>query len=665
MPVDQSKRLLSLKSPLGPDKLVPIAFSGHEAISELFEFTIDMVAEDDAIDPGKLLGQSLTLNIKKPDDSKRHISGMVRHFSRGMPYGIGLRHYRAIIVPQFWLTTLRRDFRIFQEKSVQDIIKELLGEARISPRLRAVGGTTVRTYCTQYDETTFNFLSRLMEEEGLYYFFKHGANGHEMIIGDATAHYETSEDTEVSLHTTGDRHSAALSDWRSTHDVITGKITQTDYDFESPGKNLQKHSTTLAQPAIHKDQEFYHYPGRYIEPGVGTDLTKTRMEALEATHERLHGAGTAAGLFAGAKTKLSGHPYGSERNRGFLCVRVMHEATDEGGLSQEGSGLHYENRFEAIPDTVLFRPPRRADRELVRGPLTALVVGPNGEEIYCDKHGRIKVQFHWDRKGSKNQNSSCWIRVAQMLSGKGWGSQFIPRIGMEVVVQFINGDPDRPLVVGSVYNGDNPPPYSLPDNKTQSGLKSRSTPKGSGETFNELRFEDKKDAEEIYFHAEKDFQRVVENDDSEDVGNDQSITVKNNREKTITEGNENITIKKGNRDTKLETGNDSLSLSKGNRNVTLDQGNHDTKISQGNASVTLNQGNYTLKASAGNVKIEAAQSIELKVGSSSIKLTPAGIDIKAVKIGIKADARVEVKGAMAEVNASGILILKGGITKIN
>ena len=674
MPIVQTGRLLSLATPLGADILVPCAFHGREAMSELFEFTIDMVALEsdigtasgEGIDPVRLLGQKITLSVHMTGGKPRHFNGIVARLTHGMPHGIGMRRYRATVVPEFWLTTKRRNFRVFQDKSARDIITEVLSDARLRASFSALGGTTVRSYCVQYDETDHNFISRLLEEEGLFYFFKHSASGHEMIIGDSPSHYEKAGDETVSLHTGGGFHGSALDSWEWDAGLVSGTSTQTDYDFEVPDKALLTTEATALKPATQKDLESYHYPGRYIDKGVGGKLTAARIGAEEATHRIIHASGSSAGLFAGAKSKLDAHPYGTERGSEFVCIEIAHDAHDETHLAQMAGAPGYSNRFRALQATTLFHPPRRAARELVRGPLTAVVVGPRDEEVHCDKYGRIRIQFHWDRKGAKDGKTTCWVRVAQAMAGNGWGAQFIPRVGMEVVVQFLNGDPDRPLVTGAVYNGANMPPYALPDNKFQSGIKTRSAPKGGSGDFNELRFEDKKDEEEVYFHAQKDFNRVVENDDSLEVGNDQTIKVKQNRTKTIEEGNETNRIDKGDRSTTIAQGDDALTLSRGSRTVKLDgAGNHSLKLNSGNALAELTSGNYKLHAKGGKVEIEAAMSIELKVGGSSVKLTPQGVEIKGTMVKIEGNAKADVKAPMVEVNASGVLTLKGSLTKIN
>jgi type VI secretion system secreted protein VgrG len=674
MPIPQKDRLLSLVTPLGADVLVPFGFQGREAMSELFEFTIDMVADQGklatspphGIDPARLLGQKVTLSVKRSAGERRHFNGIVSRLTHGMPYSTGLRAFRATIVPDLWITTRKRNFRVFQDVNLRDIVTKVLSASKLRAVFRAIGGTTVRSYCVQYDETDFNFICRLLEEEGLFFFFRHTSSSHELVIGDASSHYEEAQDREVVFTTATGFNSGALSTWEWNSDIVTGKITQRDYDFEAPSKDLTTTDTTRLTPAILKDIEAYHYPGRYVDKAIGTKLGEARTGAHSAEHTVISASGSAPGFAAGAKAKLTNHPYPNEKGKSFVCIAVDHVARDDSQLGQSSGGGDYSNSFRAIPADVVFRPQRRAARALVQGPLTAIVVGPKGEEIHVDKHGRIRIQFHWDREGAKDGKTTCWVRVAQSLAGKGWGSQFIPRVGMEVVVQFLNGDPDRPLVTGAVYNGENTPPYALPDSKTQSGIKTRSSPKGGGEDFNELRFEDKKGEEEVYLHAQKDFSQVVENDETLDVGNDQKITVKKNRAVTVTEGNETQKIEAGNRTTTLAKGNDTLTLEKGNRQVKLDgPGNHSLTLKSGNAAISLDSGNYSLKAKGGKITLEAAQSIELKVGGSSLKLTPAGIEIKGTLIKANASASVEVKGAMAEVSAKGVLTLKGSITKIN
>ncbi|MGO4835856.1 type VI secretion system Vgr family protein, partial [Rhizobiaceae sp. 2RAB30] len=313
-------------------------------------------------------------------------------------------------------------------------------------------------------------------------------------------------------------------------------------------------------------------------------------------------------------------------------------------------------------------------KPIVRGPQTALVVGPSGQELHTDKYGRIRIQFPWDRYGAKDEKSSCFVHVAQALAGNGWGTVFIPRIGMEVVVHFLDGDPDRPLVTGAVYNGANAPPWALPGNMTKSGLLSRSTLSGATANANELSFEDKKGEEKILFHAEKDFVREVENDDTLVVDHDQTRTIKNNRTTTITEGNDELTIKAGNRTETITKGNETLGINQGNRTVTLgqgndaltlDAGNRTTKLTQGNDTLTLDAGNLTAKASAGTVTIEAARGITLKCGQNTVEVTPQGITINGMKVTVQGTAKSEIKAPIVDVSGDGMVKVAGGMVKIN
>jgi type VI secretion system secreted protein VgrG len=395
------------------------------------------------------------------------------------------------------------------------------------------------------------------------------------------------------------------------------------------------------------------------------------------------GSSTCASFTPGGKFTLKHHDSVSERDKSYVVTSIAHSAQDESYIAGAGGKQAYSNTFQCIPDTVTFRPARLTPRATVHGPQTAVVVGKSGEELYVDKYGRIKVQFFWDRLGKKDENSSCWVRVAENWAGKQWGTVFLPRIGQEVLVDFLEGDPDRPIITGRVYNAEQMPPYGLPANQTVSVIKSRSSKGGQPENFNELRFEDKKDSEEIYFHAEKDFNRVVENNDTLKVGSSkakdgsQTIEIYKNRTETVKTGDEKVTLEKGSRDHQIKK-DDSLKV-EGKQTIEI-TGDQTVTVKSGNRSVTIQSGNDSLKVSAGTSTTEAAQSIELKVGGSSIKIDPAGITLKGGMIKIEATGVMEAKGAtvkiegsgmleakspMTQVNGDGVLILKGGVVMVN
>ncbi|HZZ78331.1 MAG TPA: type VI secretion system tip protein VgrG, partial [Gemmataceae bacterium] len=591
MALSQQNRRLAVSTPLGKDVLVLSGFSGREEISRPFRYQLDMLSEKTDITPQSLVGKTVSWSVQYPDQEPRYFSGIISRFSAGGKLMRGTRNYRAEIVPWLWLLTRTANCRMFQNKSVPDIIKAIFDAYGFTDyQLNLKGTHSPWEYCVQYRETAFNFISRLMEQEGIFYYFKHENGKHTMILCDQKSGYA---DTMP-----GPLDSNHVFEWEHQYEFRTGKWSQTDYNFATPSTNLFTTTpTTLDLPDSSKF-EMFDYPGDYEIKGDGDGLTRLRMEEDEAAFNVVTGSSDIHDLSAGVKFKLDDHDFESEAATGYVVTAIQHNAEETPYTTTTITGS-YSNVFTCIPDTVTFRTPRATPKPIVSGPQTAVVVGPKGEEIYTDKYGRVKVQFFWDREGKKDENSSCWIRVAENWAGKNWGVIFNPRIGQEVIVEFLEGDPDRPIITGRVYNAEQMPPYDLPANQTQSTIKTRSSKGGGTENFNELRFEDKKGSEEIYFHAEQDFNRVVENNDTLKVGSpqakdgSQTIEIYKDRTETIKTGNEKVTVEKGNRDVIISMGNESLSIKMGNQTTKLDLG----------ASST-----------------EAMQSIELKVGQSSIKI---------------------------------------------
>jgi type VI secretion system secreted protein VgrG len=709
MPLSQDKQPISVQTPLGKDVLVFWRMDGTEALSQPFAYELQMLSDNRSLKPKDLLGKTVQIRMQLPgQNSFRFFHGYVTRFNWVRWEG-EFSVYQATVHPWLWFLTRASDCRIFQQKSVPDIIKQVFGDLGFSAYVKdSLSGTYATVdYCVQYRESTFNFVSRLMEREGIYYYFTHEDGKHTLVLADAQSSHQTVTGYETVPYFPPDEHRRRSRDhfheWSFGEHVDTGKVSLNDFNFENPNGSLLS-SGVMDRKHPLSTFEMYDYPGGYLITDSGNTYATVRVTERQARYDLVRGAGDVLGAACGALFTLSQAPVDSQ-NRQYLTLSVSFQMGVAGysssGLGQETS---YACQVEAIPSSQQFRPARVTPPALVCGVQTAKVVGPSGEEIYTDKYGRIKVQFHWDRLGQSDENSSCWIRVSQTWAGKNWGAIHIPRIGQEVIVDFLEGDPDRPIVTGCVYNADQMPPYTLPDNMTQSGLKSRSTKQGSADNFNELRFEDKKDSEEVYFHAEKDFNRVVENNDTEKIGygkkdkgdqtievfnnqklvvggggNDaddgsQTIEVLNNRTTTIKQGNETLEVQKGHRAVTVKKGDESLVVSEGNRTVTvskgndshtISQGNRDVKIDAGNDTLTITQGNQSIKITAGSCKIEAGQSIELVVGSSSIKIEPAKITLKSAEIAVQADMKVGAKGAMIEINASGALTLKGGITKIN
>lgn len=666
MAYTQDDRPIGVETPLGPDKLLLISFEGEEQLSRLFHFHLEMLADekDPIIKADDIVGHPVGFWVEDSDGQQRWFHGIVSRFGY---QGTGDRGHRydAEVVPWFWLLTKSSDCRVFAAaeeasagKDVKEVIEQLLGDRGFSDFEWKLEGTPrKREFCVQYMETDFDFISRLLEEEGICYYFKHEETKHTLVLSDdTTIADDCGADADVTLLSIGSQPELTdkISDWTHNYRFTSGKWIHTDYDFTKPTTALEVNSKTILKTKDSSKFERYADFGNYAKKADGEALVKRRMEQEESGYNVVAGSSGCRNFSPGGKFELSQHYQDSEQGAYVLTV-VRHHANLGGSYVPGASHSDevYSNDFECIPDTTKFRPPRETPKPRVRGIQTAIVVGPSGQEIHTDKYGRVKVQFHWDRLGKKDEKACCWVRSSHPWTGKNWGAINIPRIGQEVVVDFIDGDPDRPLIVGMLYNADYMPPYSLPDNKTQSGIKTRSSMNGGDDNFNELRFEDKKDEEEIYLHAEKDLNTVVENNETHKVGfdkkdsGDQTIEIYNDRNLTIEEGNETILLKKGNQTT------------------TLDQGNQETTISQGNQETTISLGNQVTNVAAGKATHKATQAIELKVGASSIKIEPAQITIKSPMVKIQGDAMVDIKAPMTSVKGDGTLILKGGITLIN
>ncbi len=577
-------RFLFLETPLGPDKLLLESYSGQEGISQLFSFQLELLSEDHRIDFGGLLGQKVHFGVAGPEGStRRHIHGIVTSFAQ-LPSRERFARYRAVVSPSLWKLTRRQSSRIFQNKSADAIIREVLQGYEVDYEQQSY---PVRDYCVQYRESDFAFISRLMEEEGMYYFFRQLDSGDKMVIGDTTSSHPNMPGGSTIIYDEvagGERFETRIYNWSKTQQWDSGKCELRDYNFETPRLSLAVQKEILPSVQVgdvthqmslqgnSSDLEIYDYPGCYQDTSRGDPLVATAMRQIETAEFLIRGESNVFNLIPGYRFTLDRH---FNADGEYLVTSVVHSAA-EGVFHSTAQGAgedHFENTFTCIPFAIPYHPPRQTPRPRVRGCQTALVVGQSGEEIYTDKYGRIKVQFHWDRVGQKNENSSCWVRVATFWAGKNWGAIHIPRVGQEVVIDFLEGDPDRPLVVGSVYNADNMPPYSLPGEKTKSCVKSRSSKQGAASNFNEIRFEDLKGREEIFVQAEKDVNILVKHDETAEIRHDVTITVKNNRTVTIkvddseeVDGNQKIEVK-GNQDTTV----------RGNQSVEVD-GNQKTKV---------------------------------------------------------------------------------------
>ena len=638
----QRNRFISITTPLGEDVLLLQGFTGHEGMSRLFCFQLDVRSTDPTIAAAQMLGQPVTLSLRLAEGSLRYMHGFVSRFVHSGS-DVHFTAYRAEVVPWLWFLTRSVDCRIFQRLTVPEIVKQVCNDLGFHDlTLRLQGQFEPLEYCVQYRETAFNFVSRLMAQAGIFYFFEHTKDRHTLVLANtATAHQPCPGQARARCDYAA---GAVLEEdliigWHQAQEVRSGQYTLTDYNFETPCTDLTVDSPSTVRLGRHDTYEVYDYPGAYSDRTQGEALATLRMEAEEARHTVVRGTSTCRAFTPGTRFDLVGHDQ-QAMNTSYVLTTVRHVASvghSYGTGAGAGTEAQYTNAFTCIPADVRYRPPRVATRPCVPGLQTAMVVGPKDEEVYTDTYGRVKVQFHWDRQGKRDENSSCWLRVAQPWAGKRWGAMFLPRVGQEVLVAFLEGDPDRPLITGQVYNAECLPPYELPAQKTQSGIKSRSTPGGSAESYNEWRFEDKKGVEELYLHAARDLRCLVTHDARLEVGNDQTVVVQRHRHDTISTGNACLTIAQGHRTVQLDMGNDTL---------------------------TLKQGNQVTHVQLGRSTTEAMQAIELKVGASSLTIDQRGITLKGLLITIEGNALAQMKAPMTRINANGLLQLKGGLTMI-
>jgi Rhs element Vgr protein len=643
----QDHRLLAIDTPLGKDVLLLQEITGYEGISRLFSYDLDLLAYDnDSISFDDIVGQKVSIKFQLPDGSPRYISGFVSRFTQGETDKRLFTHYRAQVVPWLWFLTREADCRIFQNMAVPDIISKIFDPFDFKDfKLNLKSTYPKLEYCVQYRETSFNFVSRLMEEFGIFYYFDHTTqNKHTLVLADQSSNLPVCHNSPISYDTQagGLADPEVIINWHVGQEVKTGKYTVTDYNFTTPSTSLLANEPTVVSLSASQDLELYDYPGLHTTKDEGDIVAKVRMQEEEAGYMVVSGAGNCRGLMSGFSFELKNH-YRSDQNTNYVATEVRHfGSAGQSYTAATTGGETYSNHFTCMPASVPYRPLRVTPKPFVQGPQPAMVVGKSGEEIWVDKYGRVIVQFYWDRLGEKNENSSCWIRVSQPWAGGNWGAIWIPRIGQEVLVSFLEGDPDRPVITGRVYNADQMPPYTLPDNQTRSTFMSRSSKGGSSSNYNELRFEDLKGQEQIFMNAEKDMDLRVENDSREFIGANRHLIVTANQQEQVNAdkhlqvtGNHNEKIGgnmslqvTGNQMEKV-TGNKSLSVT-GNQNESV-TGNVSLSVTGGkNDSITMS---YAMTAMSihltgqSGIVIECPAGITLKAGGSSVDVSPGGVYI--------------------------------------
>ena len=624
MPYSQQDRLISLTTSLGEDVLLLAGFSGHEAISRLFSFRLDLLTEQGPIDFAEIIGKNVTISVTQSDNTARYFNGMVSHIAQS---GSDLRfqHYQMEVVPWTWMLTRYADCKIFHNKKVGEIIEQVFQDRNFTDyKLLLNGDYSPMEYCVQYRETDFNFISRLMEQNGIFYFYQHEKGKHTMVIADSHTAHEAcpgQQSAGYNLVSGGIDEADVINSWTLEQELRSGKYTLTDYNFKTPSANLVASEPSVVEAGGNAGFELFDYPGEYTSRGDGAAFAKLRMQEEEAGHLVANGSSVCRAFTTGYKFGLTDH-YQAAMNATYVLVEIQHTASTGGSysLAGGGSGDSYSNHFTCIPENVPFRPARLTPKPFVQGPQTAIVVGKSSgaddsseddggdsEDIWVDRYGRVIVLFPWDRAGK----CSCRVRVSQEWAGQGWGAITIPRVGQEVLVSFLEGDPDRPIITGRVYNADQTVPYPLPDNQTRSTFKTRSSTGGGSDNYNELRFEDKAGSEQIFLRGEKDFDTRLKNDIREWVGNNRSLIVtKDQMEKAG--GDLHIQVA-GNQNEKV------------GQNLSLQVGQN---LYEKSGSNFAHEAGQIIHLKAGmTVVLEAGTELTLKVGGNFIDINPSGISI--------------------------------------
>ena len=612
-----------LATKAGENALLLESFSGHEGLSQLFEYHLELVSERADIKALDMLGTNATVTLELPGgQGQRHFNGYISSFSvlgevrtPAFKNGSGYK-YLASLSPWLWFLTRTATSQVFCDKSYKDIIEQVLSRwpALKSYRAELDGETEKREFSVQYRESDFNFFSRLAEQAGLYYYFVHENGKHTLVLVNSAGRHQVTPGLEKLDYKPESRDSASVSHWQSSAHIQSGAYAIDDFNPVKPKTALLK---VAAKERGHMNAgfEFYDYPGEYTETGWGDKYAKMRIEELHCRFESISCHTEQRTVQAGFKFKLMHHPVAAQ-NREYLVIGHRFDAVNNLSASSAGAGASYSCQMSVIPASTQYRAARQTPKPSIAGPQTAFVAGPAGEEIHTDAMGRIRLRFHWDRYAKGNDTDSCWVRVAQPIAGKGWGSLHLPRIGHEVVVAFLEGDPDRPLVVGSVSNGEAAPPYKLPDNKTRTGLVTRSY-KGGNDQFNEFRLDDKGGEEQVYLQAQRNLDVRVKKDSFEFVGNEaHRVVTKDLFEKLGAAHHVDLT---GDHNQKI---GGSLSF-----NVT-----QDTHIK---AMKILGDAGQELHLKAGmKLVLEAGMQISIKAGGNFIDIGPAGVTIQGTMVKI-------------------------------
>lgn len=640
--IAEGVRLLSLTSALPAGMLRPVAFQADEALSQPFSLRVELVSAEKSIDPDRVLHKPMALTVHRQHEGDRSFHGMVRSFIAAGRPARGQYAYTAEIVPRLWFMGQTSDCRIFQGQKVADILTTLCGEVSQPLTLKIFGDKPVREYITQYNETDLTFLTRLLEAEGYHYYFAHSATAHTLIVTDTNQGFPAMPKPALRVVFEGGGPDV-LTEWRPDRATAHGKIKLLDYDPVTPSTKPTATKNTKAGTAGAGLRDVFHWPAHQLSAADVTARAGFMIEAAEAGAALFQAAGETALLSAGSRFTLVLDPYTGASSTDYVLRRISHFGQDDSWLGGTEKA-RYGNQFTAFPLTTPWRQPLTTPRPIMGGVYAGIVLGPEGTEIHSDEYGRVKIQMFFDHRQETQASAAVWARIVQPWAGNRWGWQHLPRVGTEVAVCFMDGDPDRPVVMGGLYNGEMKPVFAIPDEQTKSGFRSRSSKGGGVDQCSELSFDDATGAELLFMHAERDMTVEVQKDQTVTVDNDQALTVKNNRTHKVT------------RKETTEIGDSQTNTVKNGRKTT---------VNAGGDALTVELGDIAVKASAGAITIEAMQSITLKVGGSTITIDQMGVKISGMIVSMEGKMQTSIKGLMTDVGGDAMLTVKGAITMIN
>jgi type VI secretion system secreted protein VgrG len=646
-----ASQLLLLQTALGAGVLQPISFHAEESVGAPYVVTIEAISSKPSIDPNTILFQPACLTITFASGAPRIMQGMVRAFvATGEPVRDQYA-YTLTLVPKLWFMQQTHDCRIFPGMSIADILTSICGDAGQTANFNVYGEKTVKPYVTQFNETDFAFFSRLIEEAGYFYYFTHTSSDHTLVITDQNQGFIASPKPAMTIAHEGGGNDV-LTAWHKIGSTAHGSFHLLDYDLTQPQTLPEDTETTTLATSGASARDVFEWPALELTQSDVAARARLKMEAAEAEAGLVEALSANPGFMPGSRFTIATDPYTGAQNIEYIVRSVSSSGHDESWVTG-GSASEYANRIVAFPSATVWREKFVTPRPIMAGIHSAVVIGDSGEEIHSEQYGRVKVSFFWDHRKTITADNGIWVRVIQPWAGNTWGWQSLPRVGCEVAVAFFDGDPDRPVIVGGLYNASMMPVFPISAQQTKSGLRTRSTTGGSSSTFSEFSIDDSKGSELVFLHAEKDMFTEIENNDTLTVGKDQSITITNDRTLTV-KAKETIEI------------DDAQSITvKNGRTTTISANGDSLTVNDGNLTMTAKQNDIAIEATLGNITLKALNSIKLTVGGNSIEINAEGVTINATKVSVQGQAMVQIQGPMTQVSADGMMTLKGGVMMLN